>query len=191
MSIRHTGRSRSHQRDVPLMKGRRTDTFAAMRSGAETLLLLGGDLGDVRSTLDKAQLMLANEAGTVLATSRDHWTMPWGFAGQGLFLNRAILLDTSLSPTELLELLLKIEDQLGRVRGTAAGYTSRTVDIDILLMGDTVLDQATLCIPHRHMHLRRFALAPAADIAPEAVHPVLGRSILQLLIDLDREAATT
>jgi 2-amino-4-hydroxy-6-hydroxymethyldihydropteridine diphosphokinase len=162
-----------------------------MRTSSETLLLLGGDLGDVRDTLDKAQLLLANEAGTLLCTSRDHWTMPWGFAGQGLFLNRAILLETVLPPTELLTLLLRVETKLGRVRGTTAGYSSRTVDIDILLMGDTVLDNSELCLPHPRMHLRRFALAPAADIAPGAIHPVLGRSIRQLLIEHDLAATTT
>jgi len=162
-----------------------------MRPGKETLLLLGGDLGDVRDTLDKAQLLLANEAGTVLATSRDHWTMPWGFAGQGLFLNRAILLDTTFSPAELLAILLKIETKLGRVRSTSAGYASRTLDIDILLMDDTVLDQPDLCIPHPRMPLRRFALAPAADIAPEMLHPLLGKSIRQLLMEHEAEAATS
>jgi len=162
-----------------------------MRPSKETLLLLGGDLGDVRDTLDKAHLLLANEAGTVLATSRDHWTMPWGFAGQGLFLNRAILLDTTFSPAELLAVLLKIETKLGRVRSTSAGYTSRTLDIDILLMDDTVLDQPDLCIPHPRMSLRRFALAPASDIAPEAVHPLLGKSIRQLLIEHYLHAATS
>jgi 2-amino-4-hydroxy-6-hydroxymethyldihydropteridine diphosphokinase len=161
-----------------------------MLSGTETLLLLGGDLGDVRQTLDKTQILLASEAGTVMASSREHWTMPWGFTGQGLFLNRAILLDTTLSPTELLGVLLHIETKLGRVRNGAQGYTSRTVDIDILLMGGTVLDRTDLCIPHPRMHLRRFALAPAADVAPEAIHPVLGRSIRELLIEHDRKTAT-
>jgi 2-amino-4-hydroxy-6-hydroxymethyldihydropteridine diphosphokinase len=161
-----------------------------MGTSTKTLLLLGGDLGDVQDTLTKAGSLLANDAGTVLATSRDHWTMPWGFAGQGLFLNRAILLDTSLSPPQLLTLSLKIETQLGRVRNSRSGYTSRTLDIDILLMGDIVLDHPDLSIPHPRMHLRRFALAPAADVAPRAMHPLLNKSIRQLLIDQELAAAT-
>lgn len=162
------------------------NTFAAMTTGMEALLLLGGDLGDVRATLDRAIGALRKEAGTVLAVSRDHWTEPWGFAGQGLFLNRAVVLRTTLSPEGLMRTLLAIEGTLGRTRTAGQGPASRPVDIDILLMGDTVMDTPGLVLPHPRMHLRRFALAPAADVAPSAVHPVSRRTVLGLLGDLVR-----
>lgn len=150
----------------------------------EALLLLGGDLGDVRRTLDLATQALAAQAGTLLAQSRDHWTLPWGFQGKGLFLNRAVLLRTALSPQDLMDLMLRIEKDLGRVRSNAPGYSSRTVDIDLLSMGDTVLNTPSLVLPHPRMHERAFALAPAADVVPSAIHPLLQRSVLQLLNDL-------
>jgi len=155
-----------------------------MLQANEALLLLGGDLGDVRNTLDLAVAALDRDAGRVLARSRDHWTEPWGFKGNGLFLNRAVLLRTDLDPEALLAVILKTEVHLGRVRGNEQGYDSRPVDIDILLYGDRVQEDPVLTLPHPRMHLRSFALAPAADIAPAAIHPVLGRSILELLGDL-------
>lgn len=158
-------------------------TFAAMVSRLEAILLLGGDLGDVGPTLARATGSIAERGGRVLAISRDHWTRPWGFQGEGLFLNRALRILPGRSPEELLSVLLDIEQELGRIR-SGQGYRSRTVDIDILLWGDRVLHLPQLEIPHPRMHLRRFALAPVADVAPWAVHPVLGRTVLQLLDDL-------
>lgn len=157
-----------------------------MDAAAETLLLLGGDLGDVPNTLDKARTLLSRHVGEVLATSRDHWTRPWGFVGQGLFLNRAILVRTQLPPTDLLDAVLGIETRLGRVREEGKGYASRVVDIDILLYGDAQIDRPELRIPHPLMHLRRFALAPAVDIAPGFAHPGMGKSLRQLLVELDQ-----
>jgi len=154
----------------------------------EALLLLGGDMGDVRKTLDLAIAALQREAGQLLARSRDHWTQPWGFEGTDLFLNRAILLRTELEPEVLLRTVLAIERKLGRVRTDEQGYVSRPVDIDILLIGELVLKNVSLSLPHPRMHLRAFALAPAADILPEALHPLLGRTILQLLDDLRTNA---
>lgn len=154
----------------------------------EALLLLGGDLGDVQHTLGLAIAALERDAGRVLARSREHWTEPWGFTGSGLFLNRAVLLRTELDPEALLAVILRTEVLLGRVRGSQQGYASRPIDIDILLIGDRVQELPLLTLPHPRMHLRSFALAPAADIAPEAVHPVRGRSVLELLGDLSPSA---
>jgi 2-amino-4-hydroxy-6-hydroxymethyldihydropteridine diphosphokinase len=148
------------------------------------LLLLGGDRGPVQDTLARARLLLSERAGAVLATSRDHWTEPWGFQDEALFLNKAILLRTTLSPEALLEVVLGIERDLGRVRTVEAGYGPRTIDIDILLHGGHVIDAPHLGIPHPLMHRRHFALAPAADVAPGMVHPVTGRTVLGMLDDL-------
>lgn len=152
------------------------------RMTAEVLLLLGADQGDVRTTFTRAEEAIAARCGTVLARSRDHWTEPWGFAGPALFLNRALLIDTALEPQDLMDRLLAIERELGRVRG-GAGYASRPIDIDILLWGAERLDRPGVQVPHPRLHERAFALAPAADLLPLAIPPGRDRTVLQLLDD--------
>ncbi|HMQ76116.1 MAG TPA: 2-amino-4-hydroxy-6-hydroxymethyldihydropteridine diphosphokinase [Flavobacteriales bacterium] len=151
--------------------------------GGEVLLLLGADQGDVRATFSHAEQAIAARCGPVLARSRDHWTEPWGFAGPALFLNRALLIDTALGPDELMDHLLAIERELGRVRGSG-GYTSRPIDIDILLWGAQRIDLPRVQVPHPRLHERAFALAPAADLLPLAMPPGRDRTVLQLLDDL-------
>jgi 2-amino-4-hydroxy-6-hydroxymethyldihydropteridine diphosphokinase len=148
------------------------------------LLLLGGNEGDPLRHLDEAAILLADERLAVLARSRDHWTEPVGFQDHRLFLNRALLVSTDRTPLELLRHCLAVEQRLGRVRRADGLPAARTIDIDILFHGDHVESGPHLLLPHPRMHLRHFALAPAADIVPQWGHPVLGRSVLQLLDDL-------
>lgn len=150
------------------------------RMGAEVLLLLGADQGDVRAAFARAEEAVAARCGTVLARSRDHWTEPWGFQGPSLFLNRALLIATPMGPQELMGALLAIERELGRVR-TPGGYGPRPIDIDVLLWGGERIDRPGVRVPHPRLHERAFALAPAADLLPLAVHPEMGRTLLQLL----------
>ncbi|MFN6115757.1 MAG: 2-amino-4-hydroxy-6-hydroxymethyldihydropteridine diphosphokinase [Flavobacteriales bacterium] len=152
--------------------------------GLEVLVLLGGDLDDPVLSLASAEQLIGERAGPVLARSRDHWTEPWGFIGDRLFLNRALLVSTTLGPVELMQEFLAIESDLGRDRTAAGRYGSRTVDVDILLIGQQHIDSPTLQVPHPRFHQRSFALAPAADIAPGWMHPVAGRTVLQLLNEL-------
>lgn len=155
-----------------------------MAVALETVLLLGGNLGDLLATFVKAEALINERLGTVLARSRDHWTEPWGFTDERLFLNRALLVRSDLNPTALLEGVLRIERELGRIRDPAVRYSARTIDIDILLIGDRVIDLPQLQVPHPRMHERAFALSPAADITPNWVHPLLHRTVLKLLNDL-------
>jgi len=147
----------------------------------EVLVLLGGDLGDQVINISTAERLIGERAGKVLARSRDHWTEPWGFKGDALFLNRALLVSTSLPPEVLMKAFMAIETELGRDRTAPGRYGSRTVDIDILLMGGQVIGSPNLQVPHPRFHERAFALAPAADIVPGWVHPVQGLTVLQLL----------
>lgn len=148
---------------------------------AEFTLLMGADIGDPPATFAHAVRLISGRIGTVLATSRDHWTEPWGFKGDRLFLNRALLVETSMPPRNVMEELLAIERQLGRVRPSGSGYASRTIDLDILFIGEHVIDAPGLTVPHPRVHQRAFALGPAADLVPDLVHPVLGHTVLHLL----------
>jgi 2-amino-4-hydroxy-6-hydroxymethyldihydropteridine diphosphokinase len=150
----------------------------------EVLLLLGGNTGDPLRTLGEAILRLGQQVGEVLATSRDHWTEPWGFRDPRLFLNKAVLLRTDKEPIVLLEMCLAIERGLGRERTPGNRYAARPIDIDVLLIGDRVIDVPGLQVPHPRMHERYFALAPAADVVPLWVHPLLGRKVIDLLNDV-------
>ncbi|MBP6390317.1 MAG: 2-amino-4-hydroxy-6-hydroxymethyldihydropteridine diphosphokinase [Flavobacteriales bacterium] len=147
----------------------------------EVLLLLGADLGDPKATFMRVEDLLAGRCGAILARSRDHWTEPWGFAGAHLFLNRALLIATELEPLALLQEVLAMERELGRERGSAEGYASRSIDIDLLLWKDRVVTLPALKVPHPRLHERAFALAPAADLVPHWRHPLSGNTVLRLL----------
>lgn len=147
----------------------------------EVLLLLGGNEGDLHGVFSKAEVAIGNSIGTIRARSRDHWTEPWGFDHKDLFLNIALLVESELPPDDLMAQCLAIERSLGRIRSLSAGYGPRPIDIDILLIGAMVHASETVQIPHPRMHQRRFALSPAADIAPLWIHPTLHTTILALL----------
>ncbi len=146
---------------------------------------LGSNLGDRCATLDAAVAALGRIGGiTVAAVSRYHETEPVGGPpGQGLFLNAAAALVTTLSPLGLLRELQNVETLLGRVRTVHWG--PRTLDLDLLLFGERVIDSPVLTVPHPHLMGRRFVLEPLAEIAPDAWHPVAGCTIKELLTRLD------
>ena len=141
------------------------------------LLALGSNLGDRAAVLSAAVAAIGNLSRTrVLKHSDWHATRPIGGpGGQGEFLNGAALLETELPPGELKSELQGIERHLGRER--AERWAARTVDIDLLLYGERVIDEPELEIPHPRMSFRPFVLAPAAEIAAEMIHPVLGASV--------------
>jgi len=147
---------------------------------ATAYIALGSNLGDRHENLGKALSALQESAGIVVQQVSSYFvTEPVGGSpGQDKFLNAAAELDTELSPQDLLRALLEIEQRLGRIRGERFG--PRTIDLDLLLYDQVVLDEPGLVIPHPRMHERLFVLRPLAEIAAEVVHPVLGQNIQAL-----------
>ena len=148
---------------------------------AEFTLLLGANRGEPHATFARATTLIEDRIGRIAAASRDHWTEPWGFQDSRLFLNRAILVETKMHPERVMQRLLEIEQELGRERTSGSEYTSRTIDLDILFIGEEVIDRSGLSVPHPRVQERTFALAPAADIIPDLVHPLLKRTVMDLL----------
>lgn len=145
---------------------------------------LGANLGPREQTLRRAVELLAASRGVeVVAVSELRETEPVGVLDQPRFLNGAVALETALSPRELLARMLAIERELGRVRG-GARWGPRTVDLDLLVFGAETVDEPGLRVPHPHLHERRFALEPLAEIDPELEIPGRGR-VSDLLARLD------
>ena len=149
--------------------------------GEFVYLSLGSNLGD-RSANLRTAIERLGEAGAIKAVSGFYETEPVEFRDQPWFLNSVVALDTNLTPVELLKKVLAIEHEMGRIRTRDKG--PRSIDIDILLFGDQLIEERGLKIPHPAMHQRRFVLEPLAEIAPEVVHPQLRKTARELLAAL-------
>ena len=144
-----------------------------------TYLLIGGNLGDRMKNMEKARKLIADKIGKFLAISPLYETDAWGKTDQPPFLNQVLLLKTSLSPEQVLENILLIEQEMGRQRNEKFG--PRIIDVDILFFNNAIINKPGLIIPHPQLQLRRFALEPLQAIASNYVHPVLHKTIAQLL----------
>lgn len=151
---------------------------------AEALIALGGNVGDVRSTFDRAVAMLC-DGGQVrlLARSSDYLTPPWGVTDQPPFINAAIGVATTLPPRALLARALKVECTFGRDRANERRWGPRTLDLDLLAYGDVALNAPDLTLPHPRLFERAFVLLPLAEIAPERI--IAGIRVRDALAGLD------
>lgn len=174
-----------------------------------TYILAGGNLGPVRENLRRAEAMIGERVGEVRRASALYRSPAWGFESPDPFYNVALAVETTLKPAAVMQALLDIERQLGRDRGEAMPtptdtfdgvgtrpvasetpaphapapktYASRPIDLDILFYGNLTLSTPFLTLPHPRLPLRRFALVPLSEIAPNLIHPTLNQTISQLL----------
>src|ERR1700726_4262966 len=150
---------------------------------ADVLIALGGNVGDVRATFQKA---IANICGmtqaALLARSSDYATPPWGDVAQDRFINACIEIDTSLDPHALLFVLQKVEAKFGRDRARETRWGPRTLDLDLIAYDDVTMQKPELTLPHPHLFERAFVLVPLLEIPPDRL--IAGRSVKAALAEL-------
>jgi 2-amino-4-hydroxy-6-hydroxymethyldihydropteridine diphosphokinase len=151
---------------------------------AEALLALGGNVGQVRDTFDRALAMLCDATRVRLkARSSDYATPPWGVEDQPTFVNRCVAVDTDLTPRDLLARAQAVEQALGRARAQERRWGPRPIDIDILSYDDLILEEGGLTLPHPRLFERAFVLVPLAEIVPDRV--IAGRRVRDALAAVD------
>lgn len=151
----------------------------------QVFISLGSNLGCTSDNLKDAIKAIEAHIGNVVCISSLYETEPWKMEpGTNNFLNQVILIETPLTPEDLMAALLETERRLGRShRSGQKKYESRIIDLDILFYNNQVLSTANISIPHPHLHQRKFVLEPLAEIAPLFIHPVLKKNIQDLLTE--------
>lgn len=149
---------------------------------SSVFLGLGSNIGDRFNNLEDALLMIEMRLGNIESKSGIYKTEPWGFISEDYFLNMVVRLSAKADPVDILKSVMAIEKSLGRIRDDT-GYSSRTIDIDILFIDEIIIDLHNLVIPHPLIAERMFVLKPLMEIAPGFIHPLLNRSISDLLVD--------
>ena len=145
---------------------------------------IGSNLGDSRKNCIEAIDRINDHPDCeVLKVSSFYSTEPVGVADQNWFTNAVTVIGTTLESEVLIKALLDIEKEMGRIR-TGSRWEARTIDLDILMFGDDIINKINLTVPHPLMHKRRFVMAPITEIEPEKIHPVLGKKMMQILAEI-------
>lgn len=142
-------------------------------------LLIGGNLGNRNENLSIAKDSIEKELGKMITSSSIYQTASWGITEQPDFLNQVLLVTTKFSAEKSMQIILSIENKMGRIR--TLKNASRIIDIDILFFNYEIINSQNLTIPHPEIQNRKFALIPLNEIAPDLMHPVFKRSIKNLL----------
>ena len=145
----------------------------------EVYLQLGSNIGDRLDNLDQSIKIITERIGNVLEKSSVYESTPWGVENQRNFLNQVIFVKSNFDPYTILDLVLQIEKDMGRIRIEKWG--ERIIDIDILFIDDFIIESENLCVPHEFIAKRKFVLQPMCEIAPGFIHPKLNKTISQLL----------
>jgi 2-amino-4-hydroxy-6-hydroxymethyldihydropteridine diphosphokinase len=141
-------------------------------------LMIGGNIGNRLDNLENARNSINKRCGPIQKQSSIYETEAWGMKEQPAFYNQALCIETTLSPQDLMDMLLTIEESMGRARLIPLG--PRTIDLDIIYYNQTIIETADLIIPHPRLELRNFVLAPLVEIAPDFEHPILKKTNFQL-----------
>lgn len=158
--------------------GEKTLVMSQTKKLHKVYLGLGSNLGDKVENIMSAVKQIQIRIGQVVALSPLYETLPEGFDSDNTFVNAACMVQTELLPEEVLECTQVIERELGRrSKSINEIYSDRSIDIDILLYDNLIVELPHLIIPHKHLHERKFAMQPLADIAPDIIHPTMGKTI--------------
>ena len=166
---------------------------------SHAVLLTGSNAPDRDDVLRRTAEILARRIGVVECASQIYGSEPWGFHAEEMFSNQALVLQTTLTPFEVLDEALATEQEVGRNREkemhekalTGERYASRRVDVDVMFYDDEVIDTPRLRLPHPLLHLREFALQPLCEIMGDYRHPVLGKSLNTIYQELTSPTAQT
>lgn len=150
---------------------------------AITHLLLGTNIGNRTKQLDKARELVEARIGKITKKSKIYETEPWGEREQADFLNQALEVETKLKPKKVLDKIAEIEKLMEREETYKWG--PREIDIDILMYEDEMICEMDITIPHPFLHERKFTLIPLSEIAPDLYHPIMGATIVDLLLDCE------
>ena len=142
-------------------------------------LQLGSNMGDRNAYLQKARKLITEKIGMIKKRSRIDESVPWGIENQNNYLNQVLELKSKFTVDEVLQKILDIENKIGRIRNEKWG--ERIIDIDILFYNDLIIEKEGLCIPHIHLHNRKFVLTPLHEISPDYVHPKYRKKVSELM----------
>jgi len=152
-------------------------------------LIIGGNIGDRKKNLETAAALIEKHIGKIIRSSKIYETDAWGITNQPTFYNQVLIAESKIPAQKVIEEILKIEEEMGRVR--TIKNAARIIDIDILFFNDDTVNEQNLIIPHQEIANRRFVLIPLNELVPEMVHPVLKKSIRELLYACKDELKVT
>lgn len=148
----------------------------------KVVLLLGGNIGNVKRNFNTALDLISQEIGNVSEQSSLYQSKSWGFKSEDIFLNQVIIVNSEFLGEGLLQKTQAIEQIIGRKEKTQnEQYASRLIDIDILFIDQLIIDTENLIVPHPRLHLRHFTLAPLCELIPEFIHPKINKSLISIL----------